>query len=56
MQTLFKQYVNEWKPVKNIDGTWVIERGMGNKEIRFPKDHSQEGAQLLADKLNEETA
>ena len=53
----FKTYVNEWKPVENIDGTWVIEKGMGTIERKFPKDKTLAGAQSLADKLNaEETA
>ena len=52
----FKAYVLEWKPVENFDGTWIIEKGMGNTERMFPKDPTLTGAQALADKMNKETA
>ncbi len=53
----FKAYVNQWKPAQTLDGTWVIEKGMGEKTIMFPKDKTEQGAQALADKMNaQETA
>ena len=53
----FTAYVNQWKPAQTLDGTWVIEKGMGDKTIMFPKDKTEQGAQDLADKLNaKETA
>ena len=60
----YKAYLKGWKPVEQLDGTWVVEKpvednkyGMSPRYRKFPDDKTEAGAQALADKLNaEETA